>query len=120
GIVRGRRLHALPAAPWRVERGDPIVHGAPPGDEPPFLCLCAFGATDAKALRVRPALSSDIAAAPGAHSQSDVLPFASDRTFRSPRGRRGSRIACSRADYPGHGDSGSAAAVERTLPCDGH
>ena len=33
-LVRGDRLHAVAATSRRDERGRPVVHGAPPGDEP--------------------------------------------------------------------------------------
>ncbi len=120
GLVRSHRLHAVAAAPRRVERGRPVVHGAPPGDEPAFLRLFAAGAADAKALRVGPALSGDVAAAPGAHSESHAVSFAMPPTC--PISARPERpgVAGARAHQPGHRDSGSPAAVERPLPRDGH
>src|SRR4029453_15976936 len=59
GHVRSHRLHALAPTSRRVERRGPVVHGAPPGDEPALLCLCRPGATDAEALRIGPALPGD-------------------------------------------------------------
>src|SRR5439155_10532162 len=82
GLVRGHRLHAVAATPRRVEHGGPIIHGAPPGDEPAFVRVCAFGATDAKALRVGPALPSDVASASGARSESHAVSFERSRCVR--------------------------------------
>ena len=63
-IVRGHRLHAIPAAPRRVERRGPVSYMA----HHQAMSLLSFaylllGAADAKALRVRPAFSGDVAAA---------------------------------------------------------
>ena len=100
GPVRSHRLHAVAATSRRVERGGPVVHGAPPGDEPALLRLCAPGATDAKALRIGPALSGDAAASPGAHSESHAV--SSERTgscpiSARPGAARSCRCACSPA-----------------------
>mgnify|MGYP003694106165 CR=1 FL=1 len=42
GLIRGHRLHAVAATSRGVERGGPVVHGAPPGDEPALMRLCCF------------------------------------------------------------------------------
>src|SRR5438874_13029226 len=84
-LVRGHRLHVVEATARAVECSDPVVHGAPPGDEPARLRLCVVGATDAEALRVRAALPGDVASSSGAHSETHGVSFACYRSFRPPR-----------------------------------
>ncbi len=120
-LVRGHRLHAVAAAPRRVERRGPVVHGAPPGDEPALLRLRASGAADAKALRVGPAHCRRRCCFSRSAFQEPRC-FIRTRTelsdLRAAGGRPG--VAGARARRPRHGDSGSAVAVERPLSRDGH
>src|SRR5450755_1650171 len=88
GAVRGDRLYGVAPTSRGVERGDPLVHGAPPGHEPALLRLCAAGAADAKAFRGRAPVPGDVAAAAGADPEGDAVPFESDRPVRSARDRK--------------------------------
>ena len=101
GHVRGHRLHAVAATSRGVERRGPVIHGAPPGDEPALLRLCPPGATDAEAIRIGPAVSGDPAASSGAHPESHAVSFEGNRSCRSAcdQGRR-SGAAGARACHP--------------------
>ena len=100
-LLRGDRLHAGAPAPGPPERHRPFLHGAPPGDE----CSCRWrrccSTADAGAIRLRPGVPGDGAAAAGADpARGRVLP-ARRRPPRTPeRRRRPPTSRCARSAGP--------------------
>ncbi len=119
-LVRGRRLHARPAAARPDQRRRALVHGASPGHDPALARARAARAADAAALRIGSAVQGDAAAAAGAHSEGRRALFATGRAVRDPRRRRRPGSAGAHLRHPGLADTGSAAPVERPLSRDGH
>ena len=121
GFVRGDRLHTVAAAPRRIERRGPVVHGASPGDEPavaaPMCCWrgrCKSASSRTRCFRRRCFCCRSAFRGPTLfHSHAAEL---SDLRAAGA----GAGVAGARPHQPGHDDSGSAAAVERPLPRDGH
>ncbi len=115
-LLRGDRLHAgAPAAGPRA-RHRPLLHGAPPGDDVPVAGAGAPRRPDAGAIRLRPGVPGDGAAAPGADpARGRVLPAAGARIGRAgdAGGRRHRRACLQRARHAG---PRGAAPLERPLP----
>ena len=120
GLYEAIDYTPVAAATRRAERRGPVVHGAPPGDEPALLRLRASGAADAATLRVRPALAGDLAIAAGANPEGHPVAPDCNRSIRTARRRKRTGFAGARSHQPEHGDSRGAIAVERTLSRDGH
>jgi hypothetical protein len=118
--LRGDRLHAGAPASWTDERSRSLVHGAPPGDERTRFRALAARSSDAQALRVRPALPGDAAAAAGADPERGHLFPARHPSHGNSRERRRNGNGGARRHESRDRDSRSAAAVERPLPRDGH
>ena len=82
-LLRGDRLHAGAPAARPVARRRALLHGAPPGHDAPVAGARAPRRPDAGALRVRPGVPGDRAAAAGADpARERVLPAAGARVGR--------------------------------------
>ena len=119
-LLRSDRLHHRAPAARPGLRGDPLVHGAPPGHGLPGAVLPAARPADAAPLRIRPAVPGHHAGAAGARAESGRLPFAHRRPGRDARAGVRSVDADAHHHRRLHRAAGSAAAVERPLPRDGH
>ena len=100
-LLRGDRLHAdAPAARPRARRR-PLLHGASPGDDVPVAGAGAARRPDAGALRVRPGVPGDRAAAPGADpARERVLPARHPRVGGAARRRPAPTSPCARSAGP--------------------
>ncbi len=100
-LLRGDRLHAGAPAARPPARRRALLHGASPGDDVPVAGARAPRRPHAGALRVRPGVPGDRAAAPGADpARERVLP-AGRRPRRTPARRRPAPTSrCARSADP--------------------